>query len=193
VLAAVGYTQLFRGVGGVGSTPVTEASGASDHVRYHNQSFRCVRVVDGDTLDIEIPDRHRETTRIRLWGVDTPEVAKGSRPAMFFGSEAEARTRELVEGRMVRVVLAPDKTRGLYGRLLAYVYLPEGGEMLNELLLSEGLAYADRRFPHVWKNRFVNLESRARRDEVGLWADVKLEQMPDWRQRYERFAAQQSQ
>jgi endonuclease YncB( thermonuclease family) len=83
-------------------------------------------------------------------------------------------------------VLSPDKTRGKYGRLLAYVYLERGGRMFNEMLLEEGYAYADLRFRHHYYRQFKNVEKRARRAERGLWADVTLEQMPGWKQRFER-------
>jgi len=161
------------------------APAGSDHNRYHNQLFTCVRVVDGDTFDINAPDGKHATTRIRLWGVDTPETAKSPRGAMYYGSEASAFTTSCVENKPVRLVLVPDDTRGKYGRLLAYVYLADGEMMLNEELISQGFAYADTRFEHPWRTRFIELEKRARKKGVGLWAEVKLDQMPEWRQRYE--------
>lgn len=161
---------------------------ANDYDRYHNRSFLCVRVVDGDTLDIGAPDGDRDTTRIRLWGVDTPETAKSPGGEMYFGPEASVFARSQVEGERVRLVLSPKKTRGKYGRLLAYIYYDnDPPRMLNEELIIQGYAYADRRFPHLWSERFVQLESKARRQGVGLWSDVTREQMPPWRQRYERW------
>jgi len=159
----------------------------SDHDRYHNRVFTCARVVDGDTIDIDAPDGSRETTRVRLWGVDTPETARSDRGAMYYGTQASVFTKSCVEGKQVRIVLAPTKTRGKYGRLLAYVYLVDDDTMLNEELITRGFGYADTRFDHVWQTRFVNLEKRARKQGVGLWAHVTLTQMPEWRQRYEQW------
>lgn len=161
----------------------------SDHDRYHNKTFTCVNVVDGDTIDINVPDAKHDTTRIRLWGVDTPETAHSPTGPMYYGEEASAFTKSLVLGKPVRVVLAPDKTRGKYERLLAYVYVGDDDRMLNEELLVQGCAYADHRFPHVWKERFTRLEKRARNAQAGLWKDVTPEQMPEWRQRYEQWLA----
>ena len=50
----------------------------NDFDYYQNKTAIVVRVIDGDTLDINIPDRlhHTQTTRIRLWGVNCPETAK---------------------------------------------------------------------------------------------------------------------
>ena len=96
-----------------------------------------------------------------------------------------------MQGGRVRLALEPaQKTRDKYGRLLAYVYLDASGAMLNERLLETGHAYADRRFPHVFKDRFRDLERRAQRAGVGLWADAQPEQWPAWRQRYENWRRQ---
>jgi micrococcal nuclease len=159
-----------------------------DWTRYHDRSFAVKRVLDGDTLIIEAPDRDKEVTRIRLWGVDTPELARGKKAGMHFGTEAKAFAERTLMGRRVHVVLSPKRTRGKYGRLLAYVYLERGGRMFNELLLEEGYAYADLRFPHHYFKQFKAVEKRARKDGVGLWAGITRQQMPQWKQRFERKA-----
>jgi len=154
----------------------------TDHDRYHDKIFTCVKVSDGDTIHINIPDGKRKTTKIRLWGVDTPETANSPKGEMYYGPQASAFTKSLVLNKKVRVVLAPNQTRGKYKRLLAYVYYGEADTMLNEELLIQGYAYADPRFDHPWKERFLILEDRARKQKIGLWAEVKPEQFPSWRQ-----------
>lgn len=162
--------------------PVAE----SDWTVYHDRSFRVARVVDGDTLDIEVPDKGKPVTRIRLCGVDTPETGHGKMPLMHFGPEATAFAKQTLEGRRVHVVLSPKKSRGKYGRLLAYVFLERGGRMFNEMLLREGFAYADLRFKHYYFDRFKSFEKLARKAGVGLWAKITLDEMPPWKQRFEK-------
>lgn len=169
--------------GAIPQLSAPKPSTRADHRRYHDQTFRVVKVVDGDTLDIDVPDGNRSYTRIRLWGVDTPEVAHDYRGGMYFGAQASAYAHDVLDGRSVHVVLSPRRTRGKYGRLLAYVYLEQGGEMFNEQLLQHGFAYADLRFPHHYDRQFEAIEQRARRSRVGLWAKVSKDQMPSWRQR----------
>lgn len=50
------------------------AAKGGDWETYQNVTARVVHVTDGDTLDVDIPDRvtGKPRTRIRLWGVDTP-------------------------------------------------------------------------------------------------------------------------
>ncbi len=144
-----------------------------------------MRVVDGDTLDIDAADGPRSTTRIRLWGVDAPERAHNGRPAMHFSAEATDFARRTLAGRTVHVVLSPKRTRGKYGRLLAYVFQERGGRLFNEVLLETGHAFADLRFNHHYFDRFAVIEKRARAAGRGLWANIRSEQMPEWKRRLE--------
>jgi len=167
----------------LGERAVKKPVSGSDVSRYHDQTSRVVKVVDGDTMDLDIADVDHPTTRVRLWGVDTPEVAHGGQPVMHFGPEAKAFAREVLLDHEVHVVLNPERTRDKYGRLLAYLFLERGGEMFNEKLLAEGFGYADWRFNHPYKQEFEAAERRARKAELGLWKGLRPEQMPAWRQR----------
>lgn len=136
--------------------------------RYDDRVFEVLRVIDGDTLDIIAVDGDQRYTRIRLWGVDTPEIGYEDREPEPFSGEATALTRQLVEGRMVTLDLEPHRVRGVFGRLLAYVRL-EDGTVLNERLLLEGLATADDRWPHRAMERYELLEQEARKNRIGVW------------------------
>jgi micrococcal nuclease len=154
----------------------------SDVEKYNDKIFTVVKAVDGDTIDINIPDGEYKHTRIRLWGVDTPETKKPNTPIMYFGPEASEFTKELVLGKAVTIYLDEKQTRDKYDRLLAYVQLGDG-RYLNEVLLSEGYAYADLRFKHGFYNKYKQLEASARRGKKGLWEKVTPQQMPQWKQR----------
>ncbi len=55
------------------------------------------RVVDGDTIIVGARER------VRLIGVDTPETKHPQKPVEYFGREATAFTRKMVEGKRVRI------------------------------------------------------------------------------------------
>lgn len=165
------------------STPQTTAEIVSDDIeKYNAKTFTVIHVVDGDTLDINISDGRYNRTRIRLWGVDTPETKKPNSPVMYFGPEASDFATKSALDKNVAVYLDEKHTRDKYDRLLAYIQLPDG-RYLNELLLSEGFAYADLRFKHIYYNKYVQLETAARSSKKGLWAGVTREQLPEWLQR----------
>ena len=132
----------------------------------------CVaRIIDGDTLEIEVPDpvHRRSTTRVRLWGVDCPEPAGPDRAGEPLADEARALTRSLAQGRMVTLTLESHRTRGTRQRILAHVELPDGTS-LNEALLTAGLARADDRWPHAQLGRYAQAQRAARKDALGIWS-----------------------
>lgn len=155
-----------------------------DIQKYDNHSFIIQKAVDGDTIDINSPDNEKNYTRIRLWGVDTPETKDPRVEVGYFGPEASEFTKQTVLGKKVTIYLDKKQTRDKYDRLLAYIQLIDG-KFLNELLLSEGFAYADRRFKHQYYYKYLRLESAARREKKGLWANVTREQFPQWLQERE--------
>lgn len=61
---------------------------------------RVVRVVDGDTVDVEVAGK---VERVRLIGVDTPESVRAERPVEFYSKEAALFTRNLLEGEPVYI------------------------------------------------------------------------------------------
>lgn len=164
-LAAVLFVGLDRRGG--------EVARGGDWDRYDGKSFRVTRVVDGDTLDVDVPDGKRATTRIRLWGIDTPELARADRkqPEEPLASEAAALARELCLEQEVVLRLDPHDTRDRYDRLLATIELPDG-TLLNERLLLAGLARYEERYAHQWMERFSQAEQQARDRRVGLWAEA---------------------
>ncbi len=155
---------------------------ARDFEKYHGKTFTVVNIVDGDTIDIDVPDGKYNHTRIRLWGIDTPETKHPEKGVMYFGPQAADFTTRLTLGKPVTVYLEEHRTRGKFGRLLAYVQLPDK-RFLNEVLLSEGFAYADLRFRHSFYNKYKQLEAVARSQKKGLWLNVTREQLPEWLQR----------
>jgi endonuclease YncB( thermonuclease family) len=156
---------------------------AYDLEKYHGKTFAVVKVVDGDTIDIDIPEGTYPHTRVRLLGIDAPEAHSELYGEMYFAYEATEFVKELVLEKNVTVYLdRPNPTRGKYGRLLAYVKLADG-RFLNEALLSEGFVYADLRFKHSFFNRYAKLQASARNQQKGLWEEVTREQLPQWLQK----------
>ena len=150
-----------------------------DFEKYHSISFTVINVIDGDTLDINCPDGTNKYTRIRLLGIDAPEMNTDT-GEMYFSKESSEFTQGIVLGQKINVYLdEEEKTRGKYGRLLAYIMLADGS-FLNEILLSEGFAYADTRFRHSFYNKYQQLESHARSRKKGLWENVTEDQFPEW-------------
>ena len=138
-------------------------SGASGHSR--SETATVVRVIDGDAIEVDL-DGWRYT--VRYIGINTPETNRPSRGVEFYGPEASARNRELVEGKTVRMELDVSSTDRC-DRLLRYVYVND--EMVNATLISGGFAVASA-FPPDTKfaDRFENIQMQAMENRRGVWA-----------------------
>lgn len=136
------------------------------------------RVVDGDTVEVEVTERVEgpglgdtvagETYDVRLIGIDTPESVKPGSPVECFGKEASAALDALIGDAQVRMVKDVENT-DQYDRLLRYVYL--GEEMANARLVVNGYASAYTYPPNVrHSDLFVQLAREAREGDKGLWS-----------------------
>lgn len=128
-----------------------------------------VHVVDGDTADVQFDDG--SIVRLRLIGMDTPETVDPRQGVQCYGVEASARAHELLDGQIV--TLESDPTQDAidrYGRVLAYVWLPDGTNFA-ERMIGEGYAFEyTYRAPYAYQEAFRAAEASAREQGAGLWA-----------------------
>lgn len=124
----------------------------------------CIRVVDGDTIIVNIAGVKE---RVRLIGVDTPETKHPKKPVQYFGKEASTFTKRMVEGKKVRLEFDQNQ-RDRYGRLLAYVFL-EDGTFLNAEIIKQGYGHAYTKYPFIYMEKFREYEREARLRKRGLW------------------------
>jgi micrococcal nuclease len=126
---------------------------------------KVVRVIDGDTFVIE------GDIRVRLIGMDTPEMKNKNKTIDCFAQEATNKLTSLISGKGVVLVKDVSET-DKYGRLLRYVYL--GDEMINDTLVKEGYARIATFPPDVkYVNQFLQSEKLAREGNLGLWSKCK--------------------
>ncbi len=122
------------------------------------------RVSDGDTLMAFTSEGTK--LRLRLLGIDAPEVLHGDKPGQPFGEEARDYLDHLIGDKTVRVdAYGPDEHK----RMLAVVW----DEQMNVNLLMVTMGYAEvyRGAPcQVYCQKLEDAEAKARRDRVGMWA-----------------------
>jgi endonuclease YncB( thermonuclease family) len=127
---------------------------------------KVTHVVDGDTIDVRYK---RRSDRVRLIGIDTPEVYGGVECG---GPEASATMKKLAADRQVKLVTDPTQDRrDRYGRLLAYARVIRGPS-LQLAILRKGWAkvyvYGGNPFERV--EQFRAAEDAARTANRGAWS-----------------------
>jgi micrococcal nuclease len=138
---------------------------SSPHTRVTRSESVLVRaVIDGDTIDVA------SIGRVRLLGIDAPEIGRGFDTSAPFGREARQRLTSLLLHRWVRLEQEGPAT-DVYNRRLAYV-LTEDGQFVNAVLVREGLARVSARVPLTRLAELRRAESEAQAFRRGMWGSA---------------------
>lgn len=118
-------------------------------------------VIDGDTIDVSTYGR------VRLLGIDAPEIGRGFDTPAPFGREARDRLAALVLHRWVRLDQEGERLDA-YNRHLAYV-MREDGLFVNAALVRDGLARVSARLPLSRLAELKDAEAEAQSFRRGMW------------------------
>ena len=131
--------------------------------------YRVLKVIDGDTLAIEMSGK---SETLRLIGINTPETVDPRKPVECFGKEASDKAKKLLTGQDIKVEKDPTQDeRDKYNRLLVYVY-KEDGLFFNKYMVEEGYAYEyTYNLPYEYQTEFKAAQVVAEQKKIGLWAD----------------------
>lgn len=143
----------------VSRCPVTDAEG--------RPAWRVAMINDGDT--VTCIDTEGRQVRVRLLGIDAPELDQPQ------GRESRAALATKLAGGIVRVA---GDARDQHGRLLGTLLL--GDRDLNREMVAEGWAWAFTGFAD--DHDLIAVESQARREHRGLWADPRPMPPGQWRE-----------
>ena len=113
--------------------------------------YRCrvIRVIDGDTVDVDIDlgfDIVLRDERVRIMGIDTPESRTRDKVEKKFGLASKARLKELIGGKSGPILKTQinkkgEDMRGKFGRILGD-FVTDDGRMVTDILVEEGHAVA---------------------------------------------------
>ena len=143
------------------------------------EKTKVLSIVDGDTVKVIY---HNREESIRLIGIDTPESIPNKKAIKDAqrtksdietinsqGREAKNFVKGLVKPGIFLKIEFDVRTRDKYGRLLAYLYLPSG-KMLNEEIVKAGYAQLMTIPPNLkYQERFLMAYREAMENHRGLW------------------------
>ncbi len=98
-------------------------------------------VIDGDTFSTT------QGEKIRLLGINTPEIRHETSPAQPYGDEAKAALLQLISGQQLRLSFDSEK-KDRYQRTLAHVYRRDG-LWVNAEMIRLGLAHVYTFTPNI--------------------------------------------
>lgn len=145
---------------------------AEDNSRAYDGPYTVNRVVDGDTFVVTIEDIDM---KIRLIGIEAPEyvTAADDNENNTKGKIAADYLKNLLADRKVYLEYDVSRT-DKYGRLLAYAYYEEGGQMIfvNQKLLADGMAQFINSQPYMkYAELLKKAEDYAKKAGAGIWKD----------------------
>jgi micrococcal nuclease len=123
------------------------------------------KVFDGDTIEL------KDGRKIRLIGVDAPEVDSPYAKKEPFGDESKAYLVNLLLGKKVSIRVGEDP-KDRFGRTLAYVYL--GDVLVNGRIIRDGFAQGYEKFDYEYKDLFKAYEREAKARGIGIWKGETL-------------------
>ena len=146
---------------------------------FKNHPFKVIKVYDGDTIKVAGLDL---TFKIRLVGIDSPEIGFNGRQSQPFSKKARRYLIQLLDGKKVAI---KGYGTGGYNRQLAEVFV--GDKNINLEMIKAGLAevYRGKRPQTLDSKPYFKEETRAKRSKKGMWRLGKHYKSPrQWRREH---------
>jgi micrococcal nuclease len=130
------------------------------------------KITDGDTVQAITPEGTK--LKVRLYGIDAPETAKGKKPGEPFGNASRDYLSSLVNQRSVRVeILDIDR----YRRMVAILWLAERN--VNQEMIAAGMAEAYVEYlKQPYRALFIQAEQEAKAQGRGVWSQGSRYERP---------------
>lgn len=120
------------------------------------------KVIDGDTIELlakENPYNHIAKLKIRLYGIDAPELKQA------YGKEAKEFLSALVLKQEVSLII---ENKDKYDRFVSTLFLK--GQDINKEMVKNGYAHAYESF----SNKYLTEQADAKMFKLGLWQDERV-------------------
>lgn len=120
------------------------------------------KVIDGDTIELlakENPYNHITKLKIRLYGIDAPELKQA------YGKEAKEYLSALILKQEVSLII---ENKDKYDRFVGTIFLK--GQDINKEMVKNGYAHAYESF----SKKYLAEQADAKKFKLGLWQDERV-------------------
>lgn len=136
---------------------------------HFDETVTVEHVHDGDSL------RLSDGRKVRIIGINTPELAREEKPAEPFATKARDHLRQLINVPASVKLRWGVERKDRYGRTLAHVFLANG-DNVSQRLLTDGMAMALTVPPNLWQWQcYQSAEKTARKTKRGLWSHQRFQ------------------
>ncbi len=123
---------------------------------------KVTHVADGDTFDVDVPGDGKGEYRVRIIGIQAPEIGECG------AAQATNRLEDLIDGKNVTLIADDESSTGLNNRKLRFVEI--NGVDVGLALLEEGLAFAFPSDKEPSRNEdYLTAAAEAADSGIGLW------------------------
>lgn len=122
-----------------------------------DSTVKVIGITDGDTFKGLTEDK--KEIKYRIYGIDAPERKQA------FGTKSKEYLSKLIFGKKVGVKV---DSKDRYGRLIVWVFTPEGKDVSAEMLKA-GMAWHYKKYDD--SELYETLENEAKNNHSGLWID----------------------
>lgn len=129
----------------------------------YTYSVKVTRVVDGDTVDVDIDlgfGMSYRKQRVRMMGIDTPESRTRNLEEKFYGKASKAHLVEKLKDQKVKLV---SHDKGKFGRILGELFIGDNPVSVNQQMIDEfhavpyfGQSKDDTEQGHLWNKQALN-------------------------------------
>lgn len=145
-------------------------------------SYTVLNCHDGDTCRIRSPDN--VTLKIRLIGIDAPEVAnRKNKENQAYGKESKEYINNLIKGKSVTLKnYATDQ----YGRNLSEIFFNK--ENVNLKMIEFGMAevYKGKNDKNLNLETYQEAEKKAKKNKIGIWSLSNYQSPKDYRNSHKK-------
>lgn len=129
------------------------------------------KVIDGDTIELltkENPYNHITKLKIRLYGIDAPELKQA------YGKEAKKYLSALILKQEVSLII---ENKDKYDRFVSTLFLK--GQDINKEMVKNGYAHAYESF----SKKYLAEQANAKIFKLGLWQDERVMSPSEFRRK----------
>ena len=129
------------------------------------------KVIDGDTIELlakENPYHHITKLKIRLYGIDAPELKQA------YGKEAKEYLSALILKQEVSLII---ENKDKYDRFVGTIFLK--GQDINKEMVKNGYAHAYESF----SKKYLAEQANAKIFKLGLWQDERVMSPSEFRRK----------